>query len=159
MFFQGLVYTILLAIATALMPSPADAQEDLYLQRIYENGEVIGCYDDESFAALVGGKPISELLGSCWPVVVQDEPVFLGWTCFGCKEEMVVRLADDFSAARKYTMETEHGQVKFVWPYPLEESDYAMFEGLFEESEPEVPVTEFEEIPDIAAPSLQMVNI
>lgn len=131
--------------------SPAFADGDFYLPQIYENGEVIGCSTDESFEELLLGEEIAHLTQFCRPVMVSAEPHFIGWTMFD--PPVWVDGTDDFVVARKYVMDDQDGQIRFVWPYPLEPSDYAMFSGPYEDALPQSP--ELVTLPD--DPDLSMV--
>lgn len=125
-------------IAALTMVSVAEADEDIYLQHIYENGEVIGCKDEASFNRLLSREQIETLAVDCKPKLVSGTLTFLGWTMFGSQFDGVV--------ARKYVMETPEGTVRFAWPYPLEMSQYDVFSGPYEEEVP-VPVLR-EPLPD-----------
>lgn len=119
---------IAFAVWPLLFPSAAKA-DDLSLPLIRENGEVIGCYDEPSFARLSVGDPISDLVPLCTAYRLQDGdvPTFIGYAFLNPPAYAEANPDDEFVVARKYTMETAKGTFRFVWPYALDPSDYALF--------------------------------
>lgn len=142
----------LLPFLSLLAVAPPARADDVYLKMIHENGEVIGCTDTESFMRLVSGEQIEDLAQLCRPTLVSDsaEPTFIGWAFLD--PPAWVDGTDEFVVARKYVMDTNAGTVSFVWPYPLEMSEYAAFGGPYVEPEDPVPAAIPPQEPNLFTP-------
>jgi hypothetical protein len=139
----------LLPLFSLLAVVPPASADDIYLTMIHENGEVIACTDTESFTHLLSGEQIEDLAQLCRPTLVPDssEPKFIGWAFLD--PPVWVDGTDAFVVARKYVMDTDAGEVRFAWPYPLEMSQYAAFGGPYEEKQDSVPVASPPLAPDL----------
>jgi len=173
----------MLALGLMLFGASAQAEsnDDPFLQQIYENGEVVVCKDEEALESLLSGDPLASLALVCWNELVQSKPDYLGWAFVGPIDfSASVELFADGSfldspqmlggettenvVVRKYEMETQHGPVLFVWPYPLDEADFVAFGRTFDgEEEPalhdeEEPEIDIEEEPSTVLPSTAIVK-
>ena len=124
-----------LSFAPLVLPGSASSQEqrDHYLELIRENGEVIGCSTEGSFQMLLDGSELSQIAEFCRPHELAGDPVFMGWWFFSEPDYDAEKPDDTFVVARKYRMDAPEGTIRFVWPYPLDPSDYAQFTGPFME--------------------------
>ena len=134
MFLKYLVYPVLVMLLSALPVSSNAANEDIYFSLLKAENSVVGCADDESLDRLLQGE--AELLGGlCDTYAVSDE--IIGKWVF-LDPPVWADGTEEFIVARKYVMETEKGQVRFIWPDPLDVASVSLApseEELFHEDE------------------------